>query len=91
MGKIMSKKSEEKKNDLEILVVHFVSHVNIGKALDMRTNLSQGQIVLGECINLSLWDANFLRLDYTNKESGYQAYSELIPMAQVSKILFKQA
>jgi hypothetical protein len=88
----MSKKVEEKKkNDFEILVVHFTSHVAIGKALDVRTNISQGQIVLGECINISLWDDNFLRLDYTNKSDGYQAYSELVPMSQVSKILFKQA
>lgn len=86
----MSKKSEEKKNDFEILVVHFVSHVNIGKALDMRTNLSQGQIVLGECISISLWNDNFLCLDYTSQSGGYQVYSELIPMAQVSKILFKK-
>jgi hypothetical protein len=87
----MSKKVEEKKNDFEILVVYFVSHVNIGKSLDMRTNLSQGQIVLGECVNIGLWNDNFLRLDYTNKSEGYQAYSELVPMSQVSKILFKQA
>ena len=85
----MSKKVEEKKNEFEILVVYFVSHVNIGKSLDMRTNLSQKQIVLGECIDISLWNDSFLRLDYTSKESGYQSYSELVPMAQVSKILFK--
>lgn len=86
-----SKKSEEKKNDFEILIVHFVSHVAIGKALDVRTNLSQGQIVLGELISISLWNDSFLCLDYTSQSSGYQAYSELIPMAQVSKILFKRA
>jgi len=85
----MSKKSEEKKNDFEILVVHFVSHVNVGKALNMCTNLSQKQTILGECIALSIWNDNFLRLDFTSASGGYQSYSELVPMAQVSKILFK--
>lgn len=87
----MSKKVEEKKNEFEILGVYFVSHVNLGKALEMRTNVFQGQTILGEHVGISLWDSNFLRLDYTNKSDGYQAYSELVPMAQVSKILFKQA
>ena len=87
----MSKKNEEKKNELEILVVYFVSHVNIGKSLDTKTNLSQKQIVLGEVIDISLWNDNFLRLDYTSASGGFQAYSELVPMAQVSTILFKQA
>ena len=85
----MSKKSEEKKIDFEILVVHFVNPIMIGKALDVRSNLSQKQIVLGECIDISMWNDSFLRLDFTSASGGFQAYSEIIPIQQVAKLIFK--
>ena len=78
-----------KKNEFEILVVHFVNPIMIGKALDVRTNLSQKQVVLGECIDISLWGNNFLRLDFTSASGGFQNYSEIIPLQQVSKLIFK--
>ena len=82
----MSSKKEKK---IEVLVVHFTSSIMLGRSLDVRTYISQGDIVLGDLVNIDIYDDNFLRINYSNKGEGYQAYSELIPLAQVSKILFK--
>lgn len=72
---------------MKITVVRFNNPIAIGKELDMNSHLSDGASILGNPIALSKYDSTFLRVDFL----GAKKYSQFIPWAQVSTVLFEES
>ena len=74
----------------KIMIVHFNGHPPLGKSLEPQKHISEGQIINGELVHISRFDDTFLRIDYSPKDTTRKPYSEFVPLASVSKILFSE-
>lgn len=73
---------------MKITTVHFVNPLPIGRELDTHNYLVNGMSILGSELTLSKYDDSFLRIDF--RRGGSNGYSQFIPWAQVSTVLFEQ-
>lgn len=76
-------------SDKKILVVHFVNHVLVGKALVPMSYMEQGHNTTDSICTLSDDDSGFLRIDHKMKVISNKDYSEHIPWQQISKVIFE--
>jgi hypothetical protein len=86
MGAYMSSKKIVQK----IMVVHFNGNPPLGMSLEPRSHVAEGQVINDELVHITRFDDTFLRIDYSPKDTTRKMYSEFVPLATVSKILFSE-
>lgn len=74
----------------KIMVVHFNGNPPLGKSLEPRSHIAEGQVINEELVHITRFDDIFLRLDFSPKNTANKPYSEFVPLATVSKILFSE-
>ena len=70
---------------MKISLVRFAQPFSVGKSLDVRSSLEDGERVLGDPIHLHYYNDVFLRVDFVDGK-----YSQLIPWSQISTVLYSE-
>ena len=75
----------------KILLVHFTNHALIGKSLELKSYVQQGEMLADSILTVTDSGNGFLRIDHKVKRPSdtNRDYAEHIPWAQVSKVIFE--